>query len=161
MLDNKEIWKDCKGYEGKYQISNLGRIWSVKRQQYMKPQKDTCGYLRIQLYTKNGKLRTEKVHRLVALAFIDNPDGKPEVNHINHVRDDNRVENLEWVTHKENSNKTTVVRSVGKFTKDGQLVERYITVSEAARKNDVKPSVILAYIKSKPQKSREYLYAYI
>ena len=71
----------------------------------MKLQKDACGYLRVQLYMGNGKGRTEKVHRLVAIAFIDNPDNLPEVNHINHQRDDNRVENLEWVTHKENSEK--------------------------------------------------------
>ena len=53
----------------------------------------------------NGKVRTEKVHRLVAIAFIDNPNNLPEVNHINHIRDDNRVENLEWVDHKENCEK--------------------------------------------------------
>ena len=61
------------------------------------------GYLQINLVAANGKRKKELVHRLVAITFIDNPENKPEVNHINHIRDDNRLENLEWVTHGENN----------------------------------------------------------
>ena len=102
MLENKEIWKDIKGYPG-YQISNLGRVWSSKRNRYMKPVANNGGYLQIKLIAVNGKRKNELVHRLVALHFIDNPDNKPEVNHINHIRDDNRVSNLEWVSKSENN----------------------------------------------------------
>lgn len=102
MLENKEVWKDIKGYPG-YQISNYGRVWSAKRNRYMKPVANNSGYLQIKLIAVNGKRKGELVHRLVALHFIDNPDNKPEVNHINHIRDDNRAENLEWVTKSENN----------------------------------------------------------
>lgn len=155
-----EIFKDIKSNTD-YQISNLGRVWSKKSNRYMKPQKDTCGYMRVQLYMGNGKARTEKIHRLVALAFIDNPDNLPEVNHINHIRDDNRVENLEWVTHKENSEKTRKVKQVGKFDRDGNLLEVYETLARAAKAENTAPSNILSYINSKPQKTRKYLWKYL
>ena len=99
---NMEIFKDIKGYPG-YQISNMGRVWSTKRNRYMKPVPNNNGYLQIKLIAANGKRKGELVHRLVALHFIDNPEGKAEVNHINHIRDDNRVENLEWVSKSENN----------------------------------------------------------
>lgn len=69
----------------------------------MKPVPNNNGYLQIKLIAANGKRKGELVHRLVALHFIDNPEGKAEVNHINHIRDDNRVENLEWVSKSENN----------------------------------------------------------
>lgn len=155
-----EIFKDIKSNTD-YQISNLGRVWSKKSNRYMKPQKDACGYMRVQLYMGNGKARTEKVHRLVALAFIDNPDNLPEVNHINHIRDDNRVENLEWVTHKENSEKTRKVKQVGKFDRDGNLLEVYETLAKAAKAENTTPSNILSHINRKPQKTRKYLWKYL
>lgn len=113
-LEN-EIWKDCKGYENLYQVSNLGRIKSlnkirvnhtggmwVQQEKILKGKYDGCNYLTVHLKTPSGKDKIERIHRLVAIAFIDNPERKPEVNHKNSVRDDNRVENLEWVTHQEN-----------------------------------------------------------
>lgn len=99
---NMEVFKDIKGYPG-YQISNLGRIWSSKSNKYLSPVPNNIGYLQIKMIAANGKRKNELVHRLVALMFIDNPQGKPEVNHINHQKNDNRVENLEWVTKSENN----------------------------------------------------------
>lgn len=102
MLENKEIWKDIKGYPN-YQISNQGRVWSTYRQRCLKPYKNNSGYLATHLIAINGKRKNELIHRLVALAFIDNPEGKPEVNHIDRNKENNNVENLEWVTHSENN----------------------------------------------------------
>lgn len=99
---NTEVFKDIKGYPG-YQISNRGRVWSAKRNRYLFPVVNNRGYLQIKLIAANGKRKGELVHRLVALHFVDNPEGKPEVNHINHIRDDNRFENLEWVSKSENN----------------------------------------------------------
>lgn len=69
----------------------------------MSPFTNNKGYQAINIIAANGKRKGELIHRLVALHFIDNPENKPEVNHINHIRDDNRVENLEWVTKGENN----------------------------------------------------------
>lgn len=114
MLENNEVWKDCKGYEGRYQVSNIGRVWSVLSQRNMKPWLDSWGYPTLQLVAENGKRKTEKVHRLVALAFLDNPQGLPQVNHKNEQKDDNRVENLEWCDGKYNSNYGTRNERIGK-----------------------------------------------
>lgn len=106
----KEIWKDIKDYEGLYQVSNLGRVKGLNRvtnigrrrpESIFTPGKCSHGYFRAGI-SKNAKRRTFAVHRLVAQAFIPNPENKPEVNHINGIKTDNRVENLEWVDRFEN-----------------------------------------------------------
>jgi hypothetical protein len=89
-----------------YHVSNLGNIktfnWrNTGREAILKPAKDKKGYLRVAL-VKDGKLITYKVHRLVASNFLDNFNNKPQVNHINGIKNDNRVENLEWVNNSEN-----------------------------------------------------------
>lgn len=99
-MDNKEEWKPIKNYETLYEVSTLGNVRSIKGK-IKKLQKRSNGYLYVGL-SKNGKSKTVKVHRLVAEAYIDNPDNKPIVNHINSNRSDNRVDNLEWVTASEN-----------------------------------------------------------
>lgn len=114
MNKKNEIWKDCKGYEDLYQVSNLGRIWSVKRQKIMKLQNTTYKYLKVTLIAKNGKKKNELVHRLVAIAFIENPLNLPQVNHKNEDKQDNRVENLEWCDNKYNSNYGTRTQRIAK-----------------------------------------------
>lgn len=104
----KEIWKDVVGYEGLYQVSNYGRVKSLNynrtgQERIMSPRHTKNGYLELLLY-KDGKRKQHQTHRLVAKAFIPNPDNKPYLDHINTIRTDNRTDNLRWVTHKENCN---------------------------------------------------------
>lgn len=108
-----EIWKDVVGYEGWYQVSNLGRVKSLPRQvihgesivnrssKMLKQTINHKGYLMVTL-CRNRHRKSFTTHRLVAEAFIPNPYNKPEVDHINTVKDDNRVENLRWATTWEN-----------------------------------------------------------
>jgi hypothetical protein len=97
-----EIWKDIPGYEGLYQVSNLGRIYSLYRKRLLNPVLHKNGYVRIGLTNNAGKRKLNGLHRLIAMAFIDNPDNKPWINHINGITNDNRIENLEWCTASEN-----------------------------------------------------------
>lgn len=102
-----ELWKDIPGTNGKYQASNLGRLrtnnWKGTGETHvMKPAHDANGYLRTMI-RRYGRVRTVKVHRVIAETWIGIPEkGRDQINHINNIRDDNRVENLEWVSKKEN-----------------------------------------------------------
>lgn len=99
----KEIWKDVKGYEGLYQVSNLGHVRSLKygKERVLKEGTDRDGYLHVGLCL-NCCQKTYKVHRLVADVFISNPNNLPQVNHIDGNKTNNNVENLEWCTQKQN-----------------------------------------------------------
>lgn len=110
-MTEQEIWKPIAGFEGCYEISNLGRVKSLARvSKDGKQLRNVPERILIQAKTnypsvslwKAGKLKVIKVHRLVATAFIDNPEAKPEVNHIDADRFNNKVSNLEWVTRQEN-----------------------------------------------------------
>ena len=108
MIFPRRKWKDIPGYEGLYQVSNLGEIKSLNyrntgKEKILKLIKDKKGYFHVNLY-KNGKLKNLQVHRLVAMAFIPNHNNYNQVNHKDENTSNNAVENLEWCTAKYNSN---------------------------------------------------------
>jgi len=99
IIFNMEVWKDIEGYKGLYQVSDLGRVKSLKQEKdrILKPWKSTGGYLVVELNQKKVK-----IHRLVAITFLNKIFNKEYVNHINGISSDNRVQNLEWCTSSEN-----------------------------------------------------------
>lgn len=107
-----EIYKDIKGYEGKYQITSWGRVYNVDRNVFLNPYVHFKGYLRIDLHGKNGKREHKKVHRFVADAFTPNPHGKLQVNHKDGNKKNNSVTNLEWVTNKENAEHRKMIHNL-------------------------------------------------
>lgn len=150
-----EIWKDIYGYERLYQISNYGRVKSLPRitnrksgrilsvrERVMANIISADGYLRIKL-CKNNIQKIMSIHRLVAIAFIANPKNKPQVNHIDGNKLNNKLENLEWVTAKENSqhailNGLSTPRTNEKIpciqvSLDGFILNEFESRSEASR----------------------------
>lgn len=156
---NEEIWKDVEGYEEFYQISSLGRVKSkdrlissrggkfVKPGRVMKLHVNRTGYYYVLLTDGNKKAKNIKVHRLVAMNFIDNPLSKPFVNHIDGDKLNNTITNLEWVTPKENIEHAIEIglfkpkemcrhkkdaRKIGMFSKDGELIKTFDFSKDAA-----------------------------
>lgn len=155
-----EIWKDIKGYEGKYQVSNLGNVKSITRKdsrgntvngRIMKQETTKLGYKRVQLLNGSRKDKAHKlVHRLVAEAFIQNINNYSCINHINEDKTDNRVENLEWCDHQYNN---TYGNRIEKMTKkhfkpveqydlNMNLICVYASLAEAGEKTNTFPSAI-------------------
>ena len=138
-----EVWKPVKGYEGLYEISDLGNLRSLDRyvmcdNEYRlfkgkpkKPHLTPKGYLTIFLF-KNGQGKHYFMHRLVAEAFIPNPNDLPFIDHINTVKDDNRVENLRWCTQKENCN-NPISRQKLKESKRQSMTPEIIEKAKATR----------------------------
>lgn len=142
---NKEIFRPVKGYEEMYEVSNLGRVKNCRNDKIMK-QFECRGYLRIGL-TKNHKQIKYPVHRLVAMAFIPNPNNLPFVNHKDENKLNNCVENLEWCTAQYNNTygnriekyvKTNTngkkSKTVLQYTLDGEFVAEWPSIMEIARK---------------------------
>lgn len=98
-----EEWRAVPGYEGLYEVSNMGNVRNVRRNTLLKLSKTNDGYIQVWLY-KNGIRNRFQVHRLVCQAFLPNPDNLPQVNHRDEVKINNRVENLEWCDGKYNVN---------------------------------------------------------
>lgn len=124
MLKDEEVWKDVLGYEGLYQVSNLGRIKSLPKKdgfynlpEHIKKQHITNKYYAVSL-NKNGKCKNTHVHRLVAKAFLPNPNNLPQVNHKDENKLNNNIENLEWCSAKYNVNYGNCIAKRAKTQRD-------------------------------------------
>ena len=116
-----EEWRDIEGYEGHYQVSNYGNVRSIKREPcLLKGDYQKNGYKRVYLWLNGGK-KNLLVHRLVAEAFIDNPDFLTDVNHIDEDKSNNHIDNLEWCTHLYNMNYGSVKKKIGTANKGRRL----------------------------------------
>lgn len=173
----KETWKDISGYEGFYQVSNLGRIKSLERyvqkngfKTKKKSKIKSCyvtnmGYLRVEL-SKNKNNRKFLVHRLVAETFIPNNNTELQVNHIDGNKQNNNINNLEWITPTENNlhairlglkkDFNNKKKKVCKIDENNNVIDIYPSISEAARKNNVCPSIISRCTKGVKKKAANY-----
>ena len=172
-----EEWRDVVGYEGRYQVSSMGRVKSLERkdclgrtvkERILKPGVVGSGYLMISLCT-GGKQKMFSVHRLVCQAFHENPDNKSDVNHINEDKTDNRACNLEWSTRKENINHgthnermaKTQSKPVGQYTLDGELVKIWPSAMEAQRQAGFYCSNICNTARGKYKQAYGFIWKYI
>lgn len=186
-----EIWKDIIGYEGLYKVSNLGNIMSLEKHiinhsderiqirppKLLKQHKNQFGYMKVWLY-KNSKRKEYAVHRLVAMAFIDNLENKPCVNHIDNNRENNNVNNLEWCTYKEN-NQWAEIQGRREFTKewrekisatrktkpvigiDDEGNEIFFAKVRDVKKEGFDPKAIIRCCKGLQHKSKGYTWKYV
>ena len=196
----KEEWRPIKGYESYYEVSNFGQIRSInrtiltksccgyefyirKKGIILKPANHPCGYLVVAL-CKNGKSKNFLIHRLVAEAFIPNPNNKETVNHKNEIKTDNRVENLEWATLNENLHYGTgIVRGhanrdrqwhrihhgglnpyakpVKQSTLQGDIIKEWACIADAVRELKISYSSICAAAKGKRKFAGGFKWQYI
>ena len=164
-----EIWKDIDGYEGLYQVSNKGHVKSLKwgKERILRPVIDRYGYYYIMLY--NDSVRKHfKLHRLVAQAFIPNPENKPQVNHKDENKLNNCVNNLEWSTAKENSNYGTRNERMGyslskpilQYSKSGDFIREWKSASEVEREFGINHSHIASCCRGKRKSSGNFIWRY-
>ena len=168
-----EIWKDVPEYEGLYQVSNLGRVVSLRKNKILTPKKNWDGYFRIQLWRYNQNVYIG-IHRLIAEAFIPNPKNKPYINHKNGIKTDNRVENLEWCTQLENikhaikmglkkpcpKNWRVSSKPIVQLTLNGEFVKEYPSQMEVERVLGINHSNVSAACKGKIKTLKGYVWRY-
>lgn len=177
----QEIWRDIQGYEGLYQVSNLGRVKSLKRktinnrcfkERILKTGLETVGYYSVVLCKEKQKTKT--IHRLVAETFIPNPNNYPCVNHKNGIKTDNRIENLEWCTYRENTkhaidviqtNKGPVgnknhCKQISQYDLQHNFIRKWDSLTSASKYLNITPSAISQCLNNKNETAGGYIWKY-
>lgn len=172
-----EIWKDIQGYEGLYQVSSLGRVRSmdrwrrngtngyIQRGRILSQEVSKCGYNMVKL-SINGKARGLLVHRLVAIAFVPNPQNKEQVNHIDGCKQNNNVNNLEWATQSENiihAHKEGLMSSNGIKRKVYcfQTSKTYPSIMQASAELGIHASGIGRVCRGEQKQTKGYTFKYL
>ncbi len=166
-----EVWRDVPGYQGLYEASSLGNIRSnycrTKNGKIILSNKiNRKGYVTICLY-KNKKRFSTEAHRIVANTFMPSSDNKLQINHINEIKNDNRICNLEWCTPKENLNHgsrnkrsaETLSKSIDQLSMSGELIKTWTSMQEAGR-NGYRPAEICLCCKGKRHTHAGYRWSY-
>ena len=174
------MWRDIKNYEGLYQVSDKGEVRSLNykktgKVQILKPAKNNCGYLLVTL-SKNGKRKGFLIHRLVAEAFIPNPDNLSQVNHKDEIKTNNNYLNLEWCTASYNNSygtriervsekrtgvfNTKISKPVKQFDLRGNFIQEFPSIMEVERKFGYNNSHISSACNGKRQTANGYRWSY-
>ena len=178
----EEVWRDITGYEGYYQVSSEGRVKSLGRtiikkdgrkqtvkERILKGTPDKYGYLKVGLCGSTRKQKCFQVHRLVGEAFIQNPDEKPQINHINEIKTDNRACNLEWCTCKQNLNHGTrnervakaLGKPIGQYKLDGQLIKVWPSAYMVERQTGFSQGYIWGVANGRYKQAYGFIWKYI
>lgn len=157
-----EVYKDINGYEGLYKVSNLGNVKSFHtgKEKILKPNKNNCGYLQVDLY-KEGKRKQHLVHRLVAMAFIDNPQNLEQINHRDENPTNNNVSNLEFCTAAYNNNYGTRIKRFCKQVLCLETGKVYPSTNEVERQLGFAHSYISKCCNGKRKTAYGYTWRYI
>lgn len=162
-----EKWKNIMGYEGIYQVSSLGRIKSTKgKEKILKPRIFKRGYLGVAL-RKNGTTKQYYIHRLVAETFIANKDNLPQVNHINGLKCDNNIKNLEWISSSNNMkhayiNKLTngAKKQTLQYDLNGNFIKLWNSQTEASKATGIAHSHINNCCRGKENSAGGFIWKY-
>ena len=159
---DKEIWRDIQGFEGLYEVSTKGRVRNIRTGKVLKYVIGGMGYPFVNLYKANSKPKHIKVHRLVALAFIDNPDNLPEVNHIDEDKRNNDISNLEWCTASENQKHSAHQKScrINQLTLDGKLAKVWDSISQIEKELGYKKSTIVDVCRGRQRSAYGFRWEY-
>ena len=174
-MDSQEIWKDIKGYEGLYQISNHGRLkaltkksgFLIRKEKIMKIHTKANGYVYTTLF-KNNKGSKKHIHRLVAEAFIPNPNNYPCINHKDHNKRNNNVENLEWCSYKQNNDYSAchshldaaIRKPIAQYDLNGNFIKIWESSAEIGRYFNIRRGNFTACCKGKIKTSCGYVWKY-
>lgn len=175
----EEIWKEAIGYEGCYMISNLGRVKNMNRivksknttriipERFLKIRNDKYGYPMVHLSVKQ-KVTYPRVHKLVAKAFIPNPNNYPQINHKNGIKTDNRVKNLEWCTNSQNITHAFRVlkirngrsRKVNQYDLDENFIKTWDSIIEACNTLNIGRATIGDSLRNRYKNPRKFIWKY-
>lgn len=170
---NTEIWKPVVGFEGLYEVSNYGNLKGLKRGKNLKSWVHRCGYVTCKLH-KNGKWKCFSVHRLEAIAFIPNPENKPQVNHKDTNKANNYIDNLEWCNNSENQlhasangkafrltgSKHHASRAVLQYSISGEFIKEYATITQASMESKISQASIFLCCSGKTKRPYTYVWKY-
>ena len=174
--EETEIWRDVVGYEGLYKVSNFGNVMSLRHKKIfiLKPYMNNYGYLLVDLRNNKKPRKTISVHRIVAQAFLPNPNNLPQVNHKDEDKTNNRVSNLEFCTQAYNNkygthyerisktltNRKDLSKAVLQYDKNGNFINEYPSTREAERKTGIHQQHICRVCKGKRNSAGGYLWRY-
>lgn len=156
--------KDIKGYEGSYAVTSCGKVYSYINEKFLEPVCESNGYLRVNLY-KDGKMKHYYVHRLVAMAYLPNPENLTEVNHKDENKTNNCLQNLEWCDHKYNINYGTGITKrsnslkipILQYSLDGEFIREWPSATDVGR--EVKGG-ICSCLKGRKKTAFGYIWKY-